>query len=115
MNDILRDLLLNGFSIYQKNGKFMLKKESVPSNLTIIKETEFENYEFALEAAESFLRNPQQFNWSVIVRYNRGLGIEYKNVSDIQAANKEQAEAVAKQMLTNSKLEILEIKVFIKN
>jgi hypothetical protein len=115
MSDILRDLLLNGFSIYTKNGKFILKKDSVPSNSTTIDETEFANYELAVEAAESFLKTPQLVEWSVIVRYNRGLGIEYKNFPDVQAASKEQAEIIAKQLLVNCELQILEIKVILKN
>jgi len=118
MNDILRDLLLNGFMIYPYNGKFIVKKEAVPSNLIVIKETEYDSYEFAVEAAEVMLNAPQMADWTVIVRYNRGLGIEYKNLPDVRAANKEKAKALAEytagELLVGSTVVISEVKVRLK-
>lgn len=117
MNDTLLDLLLNGFMIYPCEGKFVMKKESVPSNLAIIKEKKYDSYEIAIEAANDMLKKPIMADWSVIVRYNRGLGIEYKNLPDVCASNKEQAqiiaENIANQFLDNSTL-ISEVKVFLK-
>lgn len=118
MNDILRDLLLNGFMIYPNNGKFIVKKEAVPSNLIVLKETEYDNYELAVEAAEAMLNAPQMVDWVVIARYNRGLGIEYKNLPDVRAENKQQAQALAERMageiLVGSTMVISEIKVRLK-
>lgn len=103
MNDILRDLLLNGFMIYPANGKFAVKKESVPSNPQLIGETFYENYDLAIEAAGQMLKTPKSINWTAIVRYNRGLGIEYKNLPDICASNpveaKEMAQKIAETMI----------------
>ena len=116
MNDILRDLLLNGFMIYPKNGKFIVKKEAVPSNLTVSKEAEYNSYELAVEAAESMLSTPKLTDWTVIVRYNRGLGVEYKNLPDVRAENREQAkvfaERMAEHLLADSK--VSEVKVRLK-
>jgi len=118
MNDILRDLLLNGFMIYPNNGKFIVKKEAVPSNLIVLSETEYDSYELAVEAAGAMLNTPQVVDWVVIARYNRGLGIEYKNLPDVRAANKEQAKALAEYMageiLGGSAVVISEVKVRLK-
>lgn len=118
MNDILRDLLLNGFMIYPNNGKFIVKKEAVPSNLTILSETEYNSYELAVEAANTMLNAPKMVDWVVIARYNRGLGVEYKNLPDIQATNKEQAKTLAEymagQLLVGSAMVISEVKVRLK-
>ena len=95
MNDILRDLLLNGFMIYPNNGKYIVKKEAVPTNPIILKESEYDNYDLAVEAASTMLNTPQVVEWVAIVRYNRGLGIEYKNLPDVRATDKEGAKAMA--------------------
>ena len=117
MNDILRDLLLNGFMIYPNNGKFIVKKEAVPLNLTVFKETEYDSYELAVEAAGAMLNNPQMVDWKVIVRYNRGLGIEYKNLPDVRASNIQNAKALAEVMageLLGGAVVISEVKVIHK-
>ena len=96
MNDILRDLLLNGFMIYPHNSKFVVKKEAVPTNPTVLKETEYDSYDLAVEAAGKMLTAPlPPVEWAAIARYNRGLGIEYRNLPDIQAHTKEEAKAKA--------------------
>lgn len=118
MNNILRDLLLNGFTIYPNDGKFFVKKEAVPSNLKVIKATEYDSYELAIDAADAMLNAPQILDWTVIVRYNRGLGIEYKNLPNVQATNKEQAQSIAEymteQLLFGPSMVISEVKVCLK-
>jgi len=98
MNDILRDLLLNGFMIYPNNGKFVVKKEAIPANPAVIKESEYDTYDLAVEAAVNMLQTPQMAEWGAIVRYNRGLGIEYKNLPDVRATSKEEATAMAEML-----------------
>lgn len=120
MNDILRDLLLNGFMIYpDSNGKYMMRKEAVPSNQNIIEETQFDNYDLAVDAAASLIYAPKIKNWTAIVRYNRGLGIEYRNLSDIQSTNKDDAQKIAENMaekvLAADNTIILEVRVSFKN
>lgn len=93
--DNMRDLLTNGFMIYPNQGKFIVKKESVPHNTLVITEQEFSSYELAVEAAVEMLKTPQLIEWEVIVRYNRGLGIEYKNLPTVVAADKNKAKIIA--------------------
>lgn len=116
--DILRDLLLNGFMIYQHNDKFFLKKESVPSNSIIIKELSYDSYDLAIEAATQMLSTPQIIKWTAIVRYNRGLGIEYRNICDISASDRSSAKNIAKELadiMFDGMTIIHEIRVYIKN
>ena len=75
----LNDLILNGFVIYPQNNSFMVKKIAVSTNSTIFDPTEFATYEEALNFAFSKLRARNE--WQPIIRYNNGLGIQYKNRS----------------------------------
>lgn len=117
MNDILRDLLLNGFVIYPKNGNYVLKKESMPSNPTVIPETEFKCCDDAINWALSNLRM-EVYDWIVTVRFNRGLGIEYKNLPDVQSPTLEHAkvaaEKEAEKHFTDPKVVISEVRVRLK-
>jgi len=93
--DNMRDLLTNGFMIFPNHGKFIVKKESVPGNTLIIDEQEFDSYELAVEAAVDILKQPKYIEWEVIVRYNRGLGIEYRNLATVVASDKNRAKILA--------------------
>jgi hypothetical protein len=119
MNDVLCELMLNGFMIYAKNGKFFVKKESVPTNKKIIEEIEYDNYEDAIGSAVEILKKPGKIFWSAIARYNRGLGIEYKNLPDFEAETFEKAiclaEEIAKKTIGGPRTVISEVKVHIKN
>lgn len=119
MNEILRDLLLNGFMIYPSNGKFMVKKESVPTNTLVIQESAYDTYDLAVEAAEKMLHTPLELGWTVIARYNRGLGIEYKNLPDVRATTKQEAkelaEKLAEQLLAGPDIVLAEVQVRPKN
>jgi len=88
------DLMLNGFVIYPKDDLFCLQKISTPNNPQKINEKVFPNYEAALNFAKSFMQKGLT-NYTAVVRYNRGLGVEYKNLSLIEATNIEEAEAKA--------------------
>lgn len=119
MSDVLRDLLLNGFMIYPHNGKFIVKKGAVPANQTVINEQEFDSYDVAVEAAVEMLRTPQAIEWTAIARYNRGLGIEYRNLPDVRATTAEEAQSLADQqaekLLGGPQVEINEVRVRPKN
>jgi len=118
MNDILRDLLLNGFMIYPNNGKFVVKKEAVPTNPTILKESEYDSYDLAVEAAANMLQTPRMAEWGAIVRYNRGLGIEYRNLPDVRATSKDEAKAMAEKLadkVLGGSAVISEVRVRLKN
>lgn len=118
MNDILRDLLLNGFMIYPNNGKFVVKKEAIPTNPAILKESEYDSYDLAVEAAVNMLQTPQMAEWGAVARYNRGLGIEYRNLPDVRAASKDEAKAMADKLaekILGRSTVISEVRVRLKN
>jgi predicted RNase H-like HicB family nuclease len=113
---MLHDLMLNGFVIYPKEDKFFLEKIAVPTFPAIITAQAFDTYEQALNYAADVLQEHKEKTlreYSTIVRYNRGLGIEYKNLPVIYAANIEegkiQAQHLAEKILRGAK--ILEIRV----
>lgn len=115
MGDEIRDLLLSGFMIYPSAGKFIVKKESVPSSQYQIEPHECDSYVEAIELAAQLLRTPREVAWAVTVRYNRGLGIEYKNLSDVIASSKEialqNAEILAENHFKKQKVMISGVKV----
>lgn len=116
MNDFIKELTLNGFVIYPSDNKFVLQKISTPNNSLILEPKEFESYEKALEFTKTL--NKKEFsNFSAIARYNRGLGVEYKNLPLIEAKNideaREKAQALASQIINES--HIIEIRVRPKN
>lgn len=116
--DIMRDLLTNGFIIYSNNGDFIVKKEPVPNNTLVIKEQKFNNYEAAIAAAVELLKTPPLIEWEIIVRYNQGLGVEYKNLPTIFSKNQHQAKLMAEynvSLFFEKLVKISEIKVRPKN
>jgi hypothetical protein len=119
MNDIMRNLILNGFAIYSVDEKFAVKKQAVSSNNLVLEESTYPDYDSALNAALEFLEKSPMEEWIGIVRYNRGLGIEYKNLNVILASTQEKALQIAKnlayELFDDPKFEIIEVKVKPKN
>jgi len=118
----LEKLICLGFSFlkdYGPNNKIHVSKHPVFENPTMMDKRICGSFEEAIEVASNFLNKPDKLFWSAIVRFNRGLGIEYKNLPDIQANSHEEAtqkaEIEAQKMLKEPKLIILEIKVRLKN
>jgi len=119
IENVFRDLALNGFSIYQNiNGKFVLKKQASLYNPMVIEETEYLSADDAFDAALAILKSPKLI-WSIIVCYNRGLGIEYKNLPNlVEASDKDEAKLIAESIVKktfDSDAKIHEIKVKLKN
>ena len=119
MSEDLLNIMSNGFMIYPSNGKFIVKKQAVPNNNIIIEEQELESYAKSIDYARSVLQKPKLQSWTGIIRYNRGLGIEYKNLNEFQAENKENAMVFAKNQIeilfAGSKINVSEIKLMLKN
>lgn len=119
MNDLMKDLILNGFIIYPKDDKFAIRKQAVPSNNLALEESVYNDFDSAIDAASVFLQNSLMLEWVGIVRYNRGLGVEYKNLNTILASTHEKALQMAKNLADNlfddPKYEIIEVKVKPKN
>lgn len=118
----IESLITLGFCFskaYGPNGKFSVSKHPVYENPTSMEEQICESIDEALVEAEKFLETPNLFFWSAIVRFNRGLGIEYKNLADFEAVSYEEAIKMAKieaeKLKKDPKIIILEIKVRLKN
>jgi hypothetical protein len=115
MSEDLKNIMLSGFTIFPSNGKFVLKKQSVPESNFSIDNKEFNSYEDAMEFAIKMLKEPRIFNWSAIIRYNRGLGIEYKNLQLLQAESYDIAYELAQKQVDalffRKKVVVSEIKV----
>ena len=94
---LIKNLMLNGLIIYQDGTEFCIKKIDVPKNqMKIVNGERFSNFDSAFEVA-CYLLEQQEANksWTPMVRYNQGLGIEYKNLHEIMAPNKEVALQLA--------------------
>lgn len=102
---IQKEMAKSGIILYFENDKFILEKRLDPN-----KKKEFESYEEAIKFANNFFENKK---WTAIIRYNRGLGIEYKNINKISAATAEEAREIAtkeaEKILCDSN--IIEIKI----
>lgn len=88
------ELTKNGFIIYPKDTSFAVQKVSTPNNQIKLEEKIFPTYEEAVNFAKSFLKTGLSL-FIGIVRYNRNLGVEYKNLPLIEAKDIEQAKAMA--------------------
>ena len=85
---------LNGIIIYANmHGKFILEKISTQKNDSFQDKLEYKSFDDA--TAAGWLLVNRQKEWQAIVRYDRGLGIEYKNIFSIFALTKEEAKIIA--------------------
>ena len=102
----LKELMNQGFLIFENSTKFVLYKIPTPSNPESVIENknvaiEYPNYDAALKAALSFAKienAPQQdILWSVELRYfHQGLGFKVEELSSIRKATYALAMSEAK-------------------
>lgn len=91
----LEEIVNNGIVFYMgENGKYFVEKKSSINNNLKINLVEFEDFKTARNYIDSILNKTNE--WQAIVRFNRGLGIEYKNIQNIIAESKEQAKEMAR-------------------
>lgn len=118
MSDQLRDIMMSGFIIYPSNGKFIVKKEAVPESNYNLAEYECDSYGEAIDYAIEMLKKPILYKWSAMVRYNRGLGVEYKKLNEIESETYDLAMQIAvgevELIFKKQKVTISEIKVRLK-
>jgi len=117
MGDLSMDeLIKNGFIIYPKDASFGMQKVSTPSNSEKLDEKIFPSYQEAMDFAKSFMKR-ELHNFTAIVRYNRKLGVEYKNLPLIEAKDieiaKQKANLLAQELVGEQ--HIIEIRVRPKN
>ena len=114
METTICELMTCGFMIYPSNGRFVVKKQAVPGSNNSIEEMEVSSYEEAVELAKQLLAKPVLKSWSVVVRYDRGLGVEYRSLADVVSESHEQAVLMAQgqaDLVFDRKTRIAEIKV----
>lgn len=116
MEDILKSLMTNGYQIYpDAQGKFSVKKNAVPCNSLEFEGVVLDTYEEAFRFAAEHFSTPQKMLWAVVARYDRGLGIEYRNLRPVESASREEAEILAWTQaeieLGGPKVEIKELRV----
>lgn len=104
-----------GFLVYENTGTYVLAKVAVPRDSRELASQTFATYEDAVLAGSEGIyqaRSSQKF--TAIVRYDRGLGIEYKTLSEFPASDlveaKAQAAIIAEKELPK-KANIKEIRV----
>jgi len=110
------ELTKNGFIIYPKDTSFAVQKVSTPNNPEKLDEKIFSSYQEAVDFAKCFLKR-ELYTFTAIVRYNRKLGVEYKNLplieaKDIEAA-KQKATLLSHELVGEQ--HIIEIRVRPKN
>ena len=91
MSEELRNIMMSGFMIFPSNGKFILKKQAVQESDFHLDETEFSKYEDAIEFAIKTLKQPRMSDWTAIVRFNRGLGIEDRKSTRLNSSHSQQS------------------------
>jgi len=92
-------LARKGFLIYKKEEfSWVMKKIPMPDDSRIIEETPFLTYEAALQEATKLLKSSGTLvNWSVLMRFNRGLGAEHITLSPVEACTHLEAQEIAKK------------------
>lgn len=106
-------LITNGFVIYKNNEKeWSLTKIKTTQSPDCIDFMKFDSYEKAKVFGLNYINLKDK--WTAIVRYDRGLGVEYKNIDNIQAKDRQEAYDIAYQEtlhFVNDRNMIKEIKV----
>lgn len=109
----IKELNEFGFILYSVETKIGVQKVSTPKNNLYFGEKIFEN----LNLAEEFIKKlitEQKKVYKAIIRFDRGLGIEYKTIENIRSNDEKEAEKIAlenSQLLKNSKTIIAEVKI----
>jgi len=94
----LNDLVENGFLVYMEQNRFLVEKIPTKLNKKHINKNYFDSLEESVEFIRKCMKNK---DWKTIVRYNRGLGIEYKTLKTIEAESLEEAKKMAKAEAEN--------------
>jgi len=94
----IKELVENGFLIYIEQNRFLVEK--IPTNLNkkSINKTYFGSLDESIDFVKKCMKNKE---WKAIVRYNRGLGIEYKTLKLIEAESLEEAKKTASEEAEN--------------
>lgn len=114
MDGLTKELTVAGFIVYPHGSNFVMMKVATPLDNRVLGPNHFDSYEQAAEKAQE-LYIQREFNFSAIVRYNRGLGIEYRNIREFSAFSREEAQKIAQnkaEELLGSDADIREVRVY---
>ena len=102
-----------GFVLYAVGNKIGLQKVITPKNNIYFGEKIFENLELAQEFIKKLITEQKKV-YKAIIRFDRGLGVEYKTIENIRSNDEKEAEEIAlknSQLLKNGKTIIAEVKI----
>ncbi len=117
MENTLRDLITNGFIIRPSGTgqQWYVEKSAVMCCPNLADSVVCETYEEAISMAQKMLDSMSNkfFEFTAIIRYNRGLGVEYKNLPIIQAKSIDEARILAETEAINllGEVDIGEIRI----
>jgi hypothetical protein len=113
MDGLNKELTASGFIVYPHGSRFSMMKVATPVDDRVMEPLNFDTYEEAANKANE-LYVFREYSFMAIARYNRGLGIEYKNIPEFSAATKEEAEKIAwekAEALLGPEADVREIRV----
>jgi hypothetical protein len=93
-------LARKGFVIYKKGEQsWAMRKIAMPEDARLLEETPFLSYETALQEATRLKDPPSEtIKWSVLLRYNRGLGPEAQSLDYVDAGSHTEAQNMAEEL-----------------
>jgi len=88
----IKTIVDSGFLLYLSNSKYIVEKRPGTLNRREAKDRSFERIEDAISFINEIINLKE---WKPIIRYNRGLGVEYRTLSVIIAPSLEEAKKKA--------------------
>lgn len=103
----------HGITIFAEGWGYAVEKHSVPGNIRKQERKSFDSLAMAEAFAISLLEEEKKV-FKAIIRFDRGLGVEYQTVNNIRCDNEDQAEKIAVTLAGldgNPKIKVSEIKI----
>lgn len=103
----------HGITIFADGWGYSVEKHPVPGNPRRQEKKLFESIALAEAFAISLLENEKKV-FKAIIRFDRGLGVEYQTVNNIRCDDEDQAEKIAVKLAefdSNPKINVSEIKI----
>lgn len=103
----------HGITIFADGWGYAVEKHPVPTNPRQHDRKQFESLAMAEAFAISLLEDEKKV-FKAIIRFDRGLGVEYQTVNNIRCDDEVQAEKIAvklAEMDSNPKIKVSEIKI----
>lgn len=101
---ILREFLSSGLVISLNGDLWQVEKRATTICPQVDAPLFFATYEEAVNAMNIMFEYycSKLFEFKITVRYNRGLGVEYKNLPNIQAKSRNEAKKIAEVEAVNA-------------